>query len=117
MGADDYVTKPFSPRELLLRIQAILRRVPSQGKVRTFAIGQIVIDREQYSVKVDGVNISLSLTEFRLLATLAEHAGRVLNRKELMEMVRHDTIAATTRAIDVHVTRLRAKLGEAGGQI
>ncbi len=117
VGADDYVTKPFSPRELLLRIQAILRRVPSQGKVRTFAIGQIVIDREQYSVKVDGVNISLSLTEFRLLATLAEHAGRVLNRKELMEMVRHDTIAATTRAIDVHVTRLRAKLGEAGGQI
>ena len=117
VGADDYVTKPFSPRELLLRIQAILRRVPSHTRARTFTIGHIKIDREQHSVKVDGRTVSLSLTEFRLLTTLVEHAGRVLSRKELMEMVRQDVTAATTRAIDVHITRLRAKLGEAGGQI
>jgi two-component system, OmpR family, phosphate regulon response regulator PhoB len=117
VGADDYVTKPFSPRELLLRIQAVLRRIPAQNRARTITIGQIRIDREQYSVKVNGKNVSLSLTEFRLLATLAEHAGRVLSRKELMEMVGYDSSGATSRAIDVHITRLRAKLGEVGGQI
>ena len=74
-------------------------------------------DLEQHSVKVDGRNVPLSLTEFRLLTTLVEHAGRVLSRKELMEMVRYDATASTTRAIDVHITRLRAKLGDAGGQI
>lgn len=117
VGADDYVTKPFSPRELLLRIQAILRRVPSSVRTRIVTIGHIRLDLEQYAVRVGDRSVPLSQTEFRLLAILAEHAGRVLSRQELMERVRHDATAVTPRAIDVHITRLRAKLGVAGGQI
>jgi DNA-binding response OmpR family regulator len=117
VGADDYVTKPFSPRELLLRIQAILRRVQSGTRTRIITIGRIRINQEHFTVKADGNEVPLSRTEFRLLAALAEHAGRVLTREVLMEMIWNDTTASTIRAVDVHIARMRAKLGEAGGQI
>ena len=116
VGADDYVTKPFSPRELLLRIQAILRRVKAPARTR-FTIGRIRINQEHFTAQADGKEISLSMTEFRLLAALAEHAGTILTREELMEMIWKDTTDATIRAVDVHIARMRAKLGEAGGQI
>jgi two-component system phosphate regulon response regulator PhoB len=116
VGADDYVTKPFSPRELLLRIQAILRRVKAPTRTR-FTIGRIRINQEHFTAQADGKEISLSMTEFRLLAALAEHAGTILTREELMEMIWKDTTVATIRAVDVHIARMRAKLGEAGVQI
>ena len=117
VGADDYVTKPFSPRELLLRIQAILRRVQATTRTRIIMLGPIRINQEHYTVMADGKEVPLSRTEFRLLATLAEHAGRVLTREELMVMIWNDATASTIRAVDVHIARLRAKLGEAGGQV
>jgi DNA-binding response OmpR family regulator len=117
VGADDYVTKPFSPRELLLRIQAILRRVKTVARTRIIMIGHIRINQEHYTVKADNNEVTLSRTEFRLLAALAEHAGRVLTREELMAMIWNEATASTIRAVDVHIARLRAKLGEAGGQI
>ena len=116
VGADDYVTKPFSLRELLLRIQAILRRVSTDSKERIVKIGSILINQDLYTTTANGKNVHLSRTEFRLLLTLAEHAGRVMSREEILETVWDDS-HATIRAVDVHVTRLRAKLGDAGHQL
>ncbi len=118
MGADDYVTKPFSPRELLLRIQAVLRRSASLAAVRIIVNGRIRIDLEQFTVKVDGRVLALSKSEYRLLTVLAEYAGRTLSRTEIMGLVWGDAPKSSTlRAGEVHVTRLRAKLGVVGDQV
>ncbi len=118
VGADDYVVKPFSTRELLLRVQAILRRaepVASAGK--TVTVGAVAIDIDHHTVTVAGKETILSTLEFKLLLILAERAGRVQSREQLLKDVWGYSYMGDTRTVDTHLTRLRAKLGEAGNLI
>ena len=118
-GADDYLTKPFSPAELVLRVGAILRRTAPAQPVATGAlvIGPLHIDRDGMNVAVDGEAVELTPTEFRLLLTLAERRGRVQGRGHLLETVWEAAPDIQTRTVDMHVQRLRTKLGRAGDLI
>ena len=116
LGADDYLTKPFSPQELVLRVGAILRRVSASGSSASdqLVLGPISIDRAAHKVRVDGQEIELTPTEFKLLLTLAERRGRVQARAHLLETVWEAAPDIQTRTVDMHVQRLRTKLGSAG---
>jgi two-component system phosphate regulon response regulator PhoB len=117
LGADDYVTKPFSPRELVLRVGAVLRRAQSPalaGSGRVLRGGPIVVDLNALRVSVDGLPIELTPTEYRLLVTLLERRGRVQSRQQLLENAWDIHARIETRTVDMHVQRLRTKLGEAG---
>lgn len=115
VGADDYVTKPFSVRELMLRVRAILRRAqaePSDAAPQSF--GRLRVDEDAHRVWVDEVEVKLTALEFRLLATFMSRRGRVQTRELLLSDVWGISADVTTRTVDTHVKRLREKLGEAG---
>jgi len=119
MGADDYVTKPFSLRELSARVRAVLRRRhgPITDTESVYRGRQIVADFDAVSVAVDGVAVRLTRREFELLKCLVENRNRVLSRERLLERVWGYDRLIETRSVDVHIGRLRAKLGSAGAQI
>ena len=111
LGADDYLPKPFNPRELLARLRAVLRRHgPSPARTATLRFGRLEIDPDARQVRVDGEKRSLTSYQFDLLAALAGSAGRVLSREALMERAGHDPAGAFDRSIDVHVSRIRAAI-------
>src|SRR5216684_2231743 len=109
LGADDYLPKPFQPRELLARLRAILRRGRSTPS-RLLRFGRLEIDRDARAVRVDGEARLLTAYQFALLLAFAENAGRVLSRDSLMDLVKGEPLEAFDRSIDVHVSRIRAAI-------
>ena len=110
IGADDYLAKPFSPRELVARIRAILRRgrIPVRAEDAELRFGRLQIDRGSRMVRIDGEEMVLTSYQFDLLAALAANAGRVLNRERLMDLVKGEDLEAFDRSIDVHISRIRS---------
>jgi two-component system phosphate regulon response regulator PhoB len=114
LGADDYVTKPFSPRELVLRVKNLLRRRhAAEAKSDRIAVGDLVIDVPRHLVTVQGQAVELTATEFRLLSVLAQRRGRVQSRDQLLRDVWDYESLIDTRTVDTHMRRLREKLGPA----
>ena len=119
VGAEDYVTKPFSVRELMLRIRVILRRVrsaPAPGGQR-LALGRVRLDEAGHRTWVDGAEVSLTALEFRLLLTFLRQPGRALSREALLARAWGEGVRVSSRTVDVHIKRLREKLGPAGRYI
>jgi two-component system phosphate regulon response regulator PhoB len=118
VGADDYLSKPFSMRELMLRVKAILRRgTAPETTSKSLTIGGITIDSERHTVLCDSRQADLTSTEYKLLLYLAERPDRVLSRELLLQQVWGYNYLGDTRTVDTHITRLRGKLGAAGEQI
>lgn len=119
LGADDYLVKPFSPAELALRVQALLRRLaaPAVAAGSTLVAGPLTIDRAAHRALLDGRELNLTATEYKLLVTLVERRGRVQSRPQLLETVWDAQPDIQTRTVDMHVQRLRSKLGELGPMI
>jgi two-component system, OmpR family, phosphate regulon response regulator OmpR len=108
MGADDYLPKPFEPRELLARLRSILRRAKGDHKSEALRFGRLEIDAGARQVRLDGEARILTSYQFALLMALAEHAGRVMSRDSLMDLVKNERLEAFDRSIDVHISRIRA---------
>ena len=115
LGADDYISKPFSTKELLARVQSVLRRSGKlDEKKKNVVLGPLKINSEQFSVELEGEIINLTSTEFRLLLTLGKQAGRVFSREQLLQCVVGDKVVVLDRNIDVHIRAIRKALGEYG---
>lgn len=111
VGADDYVPKPFSPRELVARIKAILRRTEARPRERTLELADVILRRAAHEVEVDGREVDLTSKEFELLDCLIENQGFVMTREQLLDRVWGGTFPGGTRTVDVHIAQLRRKLG------
>ncbi len=110
MGADDYLAKPFEPRELLARLRSILRRANSDRQFQVLRFGRLEIDAGAREVRLGGEPCALTSYQFALLLGLARHAGRVMSREALMDIVKNERLEAFDRSIDVHISRIRAAI-------
>ncbi|MEI4800585.1 response regulator transcription factor [Bacillus sp. NPDC077411] len=116
-GADDYIVKPFSPGELIARMEAVLRRYTKYEEQEEIAFGPVVINEKSRRVEIDGEGISLTVKEFDLLYFLCQHNGQVFSREQLLEKVWGYDYAGSTRTVDTHVKTMRLKFGEHGNCI
>lgn len=119
LGADDYLAKPFSPREMLARVKALLRRANNSRSVADdyIQVGPLAIDFSRFEAKLSGQPLKLTATEFKLLAELAGHPGRALTREHLLNRAVGDAVVVVDRNIDVHIRSVRKKLGDHAGMI
>ena len=117
LGIDDYITKPFSPRELVLRIQNVLRRLRPVQNPSLVVVDEFCLDKANFEISLSGRRLQLTTTEFKLLALLVERRGRTLSRETLLQDVWGYENAIDTRTVDTHVRRLREKLGPASNRI
>jgi DNA-binding response OmpR family regulator len=115
LGADDYLTKPFSPRELVARVRTVLRRAAGVTQAEVIRAGDLVLDRSRYCVRLPDREITLTPTEFELLATLAGHPGRIFSRSQLLTAARGVAFDSYERAIDSHIRNLRRKIEPSEG--
>lgn len=117
LGADDYVPKPFSPRELVLRTQALLRRLRTAHRLDALEVEGIFLDKSSFKARLDGAPIDLTMTEFKLLSLMLERRGRTLSRADLLSDVWGYQASIDTRTVDTHMRRLREKLGKYAGRL
>jgi DNA-binding response OmpR family regulator len=117
LGIDDYITKPFSPRELVLRVQNVLRRLHSVQSSSLVTVDEFCVDKGNFEISLSGRRLELTTTEFKLLALLVERRGRTLSRETLLQDVWGYENVIDTRTVDTHVRRLREKLGPAANRI